>query len=205
MRTFQMKLFSTVTAIWFLSMQSTFAAPPKPADELTYRVPAVHRDQLQWPSPSQVQLKGWLGERAAANETSRLLVVNEEELLDGFRHRPGKHPWIGEHVGKFLHAATLAWANTGDQRLRQKIDRVARELVKTQQADGYLGTYTSDQRWTSWDVWVHKYALIGLLTHHRYTGEPSSLDSCRKIGDLLIATLRPAHTSAWPPLRCWSR
>ncbi|MDF2441139.1 MAG: hypothetical protein JWN98_2123 [Abditibacteriota bacterium] len=149
---------------------------------------------MLWPAPSQVQLTGWLGARVSANEMNRLLVVDEDELLDGFRHRPGKQEWIGEHVGKFLHAATLAWANTGDERLRVKIDRVARELIKTQETDGYIGTYTPAQRWTSWDVWVHKYALIGLLTHHRYTGELSSLQASRKIGDLLVVTF-PAQKS----------
>ena len=39
-------------------------------------------------------------------------------------------------------------------------------LIASQLPDGYLGTYTDDQRWTSWDVWVHKYNLIGLLSYH---------------------------------------
>ena len=31
-------------------------------------------------------------------------------LLEGYRKRPGRQSWDGEHVGKWLHAATLAWA-----------------------------------------------------------------------------------------------
>jgi hypothetical protein len=59
-------------------------------------------------SPSQVHIGGWLGARIDANEKNRLLTVDTEPLLAGYRHRPGSHPWIGEHVGKWLHAATLA-------------------------------------------------------------------------------------------------
>ena len=65
---------------------------------------------------------------------------------------------IGEHVGKFLHAASLAYANTGDPKLRDKLDRVVRELLKTQEPDGYLGTYIPAKRWglfpdADWDVY----------------------------------------------------
>ncbi len=39
-----------------------------------------------------------------------------------------------------------------------------------------------------WDVWSHKYNLIGLLTYYQYTGNRPALDCCRKMADLLIAT-----------------
>jgi DUF1680 family protein len=121
-------------------------------------------------------------------------------LLAGFRNRPGKQAWIGEHVGKFLHAATLAWANTQDPKLREKIDRVASELIDTQEADGYLGTYVKEKRFglypgADWDVWVHKYDLIGLLTYHEYTGNEAALTASRKIGDLLLNTFGPGKKS----------
>ncbi len=157
-------------------------------------------DVLEPLPPSAVKLGGFLGERVANSEKNRLLVVDEDDLLDGFRHRPGRQAWIGEHVGKFLHAASLAWANTGDPLLREKIDRVAAELIKTQEADGYLGTYTKDKRFglysgADWDVWVHKYDLLGLLAYHEYTGNAAALESCRKIGDLLINTFGPGKKS----------
>ena len=141
--------------------------------------------------PDRVHLDGLLGSRLTACAEGRLVKMDEEALLAGFRHRPGQQEWIGEHVGKFLHAATLAWVYTGDPALREKIDRVTAELLKTQLPDGYLGTYAPDQYWTSWDVWVHKYCLYGLLTVHRYTGNEAALDGARKIGDLLCRTFGP--------------
>lgn len=157
-------------------------------------------DVLEPLPPSAVKVDGFLGERVQNNEKNRLLIVDEDDLLAGFRQRPGKQAWIGEHVGKFLHAATLAWANTQDPKLREKIDRVASELIKTQEPDGYLGTYVKDKRFglypgADWDVWVHKYDLLGLLTYHEYTGNAVALEACRKVGDLLLSTFGPGKKS----------
>jgi DUF1680 family protein len=150
--------------------------------------------------PQEVALQGgFLGVRVDANEKHRMLKVDEDDLLDAFERRDVRHQdWQGEHVGKFLHAATLAWNYSHDPNLKVKIDRVVARLLKTQESDGYLGTYRQDERWRSWDVWVHKYDLLGLLTYYQFTklangNQPTplgseALNACRKVGDLLIAT-----------------
>ena len=164
------------------------------------RAPAKAPDALIAPSPADVRLTGYLGDRIAKSEKDRLLEVDIDRLLVGFRKRPGEQAWIGEHIGKWLHAATLAWVNTGDAKLRAKLDSAVVELIKTQEADGYLGTYVPDQRFglyrnADWDVWVHKYNLIGLLTYYRYTGNPQALEASRKMGDLLVRTFGPGKKS----------
>jgi uncharacterized protein len=168
-------------------------------DPLPYVVPARLPDAADVLPPSAVHLDGWLGHRVDINAKNRLLTVDTEPLLAGFHKKPGSHPWIGEHVGKWMHAATLAWAYTGDPELRKKLDRVAAELISTQEPDGYLGTYIPSQRFglyenADWDVWSHKYNLLGLLTYYQYTGDKAALAACRKMGDLLIATF-PAKRS----------
>lgn len=140
---------------------------------------------------SSVRLAGFLQPRIIANARSRLLAMDEGALLAGFERRPGTQAWIGEHVGKWLHAASITWAYTGDPSLRAKMDRVVNRLLRTQKPDGYLGTYLDKDRWTSWDVWVHKYVLLGLLSYYERTGEPRALDAARKIGDLLVSTFGP--------------
>jgi len=169
-------------------------------ETLADRVPARIPDVLQTSNPSAVKLEGYLGHRVANNEKNRLVQVDVERLLAGFRKRPGEHPWIGEHIGKWMHAATLAWANTGDPELRKKLDYAAAELIKTQEPDGYLGTYVSDKRFglykgADWDVWSHKYNMLGLLTYYQYTGNAPALEASRKIGDLLAATFGPGKKS----------
>ena len=149
-------------------------------------------DRQAFTQPDQLHLTGWMGTRIAANEANRLAKIDVDRLLEGYRKRPGRQSWDGEHVGKWLHAATLSWVNTGDAALRQKLDYAAAELTKCQLADGYLGTYVESQRWTEWDVWAHKYNLIGLITYMRYTGNMAPLPACRRMGDLLCNTFGDA-------------
>lgn len=169
------------------------AAMPGPggagtADAAQEQVPCAVADRQDFQLPSRVHLDGWIGERIEASEKNRLMQLDPSRLLEGFRRRPGRQAWDGEYVGKWLHAATLAWVYSGDPELRKRLDYVAAELCKCQLADGYLGTYLQRERWGEWDVWVHKYDLIGLLTYMRYTGNRQPLPVCRAVGDLLCKT-----------------
>ncbi|HEY4990439.1 MAG TPA: beta-L-arabinofuranosidase domain-containing protein, partial [Opitutaceae bacterium] len=164
-----------------------------PIAPVPYKVILALPDAVRLSELSQVRVQGWLGERIDANERNRLLVVDTEPLLAGYLKKPGKQEWIGEHVGKWLDAATLAWAYGGDPELKRKLDRVAAELIGAQETDGYLGTYLPAQRFglfpgADWDVWSHAYNMIGLLSYYRYTGNVAALDAVKRIGDLLIAT-----------------
>lgn len=181
----------TTGAIWTAILVGT-AFFPAGAEPLPYKVSAAIADVQDSQSPDRVQLGGWIGARMAGSESNRLMKVDVDRLLEGYRKRPGRQSWDGEHVGKWLHAATLAWVNTGDPALRAKLDRTVSELSKCQLADGYLGTYLDKDRWTEWDVWAHKYNLIGLLTYMQYTGNQEPLPVCRRMADLLCNTFGDA-------------
>ena len=152
------------------------------------KIPCAVADRQDFQIPDRVRLTGWLGTRIAANATNRLEKIDTDRLLEGYRKRPGRQSWDGEHIGKWLHAATLAWVNTGDAALRAKLDTTAAELAKCQLDDGYLGTYLDAKRWTAWDIWAHKYNLIGLVTYMRYTGNLAPLPTCQRMADLLCKT-----------------
>jgi uncharacterized protein len=179
-----MKAKTTLTLLLLPLALPTLAAITPIPDKVSPVVPDKQDSQV----PDDVHLTGWVGSRIAVNEANRLVKLDATRLLEGYRKRPGRQAWDGEHVGKWLHAATLAWVNTGDAALREKLDYIAKELVQCQLEDGYLGTYLDKDRWTEWDVWAHKYNLIGLLTYMRYTGNLAPLPACRKMGDLLCAT-----------------
>ncbi|MDO8542109.1 MAG: glycoside hydrolase family 127 protein [Opitutaceae bacterium] len=138
--------------------------------------------------PDRLKLTGWIGSRIHVNDVNRLAKLDTDRLLEGYRKRPGRQTWDGEHVGKWLHAATLAWAHRGNPELRRKLDHVVTELAKCQLADGYLGTYVEAARWTAWDVWAHKYNLLGLITYMRHTGNLAPMSTCRRMADLLCQT-----------------
>ena len=173
-----------------LSLFAGYLAAAAPAAAL----PAVKvPDRLTPAAAGQVHVDtdSLLGARIAANITGRLKHAPIDEMLAGFRHRPGTHPWIGEHIGKWLHAAGLACQYSNDADLRKMMDDAVKALLATQLPDGYLGTYVDAERWTSWDVWSHKYNLIGLLQYYDVTGDAAALAGARKIGDLLVNTFGP--------------
>ncbi|MBC8041079.1 MAG: glycoside hydrolase family 127 protein, partial [Opitutaceae bacterium] len=162
------------------------------AELVPEKIPGVIPDIQALQNADAVHLKGWLGQRIDGNERVRLLGIDiDQRLLDVYRHQTdyqNANNWNGEHVGKWLHAATLAWVNSGDPALRAKLDLVVAELLKCQQPDGYFGTYPLEKRWTGWDLWSHKYNLIGLLTYIRHTGNQQPLEACRRMADLLCKT-----------------
>ena len=118
---------SAVPAVTPFQLPVFQQAPTQPVNKIADRFSPV--------DPSAVQLQGFLGERCRKNERERLLTKNEDELLSGFQRRPGDQAWVGEHAGKWLHAATLAWAYTKSEALRAKLDRVAFALIATQQSE----------------------------------------------------------------------
>jgi DUF1680 family protein len=178
-----MRVLQTVLLTGVLTVMFEMAAFPQPK--------IVVDDKEKLLPPSQVKMSGFLQERVINNEKNWLLTRDEEILLGGFERRPGTHPWIGEHVGKWLHASCLSWIYTQDEALKKKMDRVVRRLLATQQPDGYMGTYSDDEHWTSWDVWVHKYCLIGLMSYYEVTGDKAALAGAARIGDLLTDTFGP--------------
>jgi hypothetical protein len=180
------RFFARTLALISLGMAATGIAFA--INRVPVKVKPAIRDKQDFQTPDHVHLGGWIGTRIEANEGNRLARMDDDRLLEGYRKRPGRQVWDGEHVGKWLHAATLAWVNTGDPELRKRLDYVAAELPKCQMADGYLGTYVEKDRWTLWDVWAHKYNLIGLITYMRYTGNMAPLPTCRKMADLLCNT-----------------
>ena len=170
-----------------------------------------------WQALSTVEVAGTQGERLSAWRDHRLwYMAASGYLIDGFENRPGVHPWQGEHVGKWLHAATLAWTMTRSERLARELERTVARLLATQLPDGYLGTYAPEatfvaapenapsavphddrdvprapKRRGGWDVWTHRYNLYGLLTYEKAFPSKQVVDACRRMADLLIAVYGP--------------
>jgi len=148
-------------------------------------------------APVAVSLKGLFGERYENNWRTRLLkVVNTDALIKPFQTHASRQSWVGEYIGKWLDAASLSYAFTHDAALRAKMDRAVKQLIATQESDGYLGTYPRDKRFIvqnpyTWDVWVHKYAMIGLLRYAQVTGDRQAVEAAKRVGDLLIRTFGP--------------
>ncbi|MBI5690738.1 MAG: glycoside hydrolase family 127 protein [Verrucomicrobia bacterium] len=144
---------------------------------------------------------GFLGQRLDLWRTHRLPRVGEDAfLLQGFERPPGQHVWQGEHVGKWIHATTLACVAAPDPKRQALLHQTVARLIATQAPDGYLGTYLPANRFDnprdpkargSWDVWTHRYVLYGLLVYDRHFPDPNAVAACVRIGDLLLRTFGP--------------
>jgi len=135
-----------------------------------------------------IQFGGYLNDRLNANLTQRLLNIDETGILECYYNRPGKQTWIGEYTGKYLHAASRVWCSTKNASLKAQMDRIVDILIGCQNEDGYLGTYLPANYWTEWDVWAHKYNMLGLLSYYSVTGYKPALEASVKMGDLLCKT-----------------
>jgi DUF1680 family protein len=148
----------------------------------------VNTDRARSIPYGRLRLGGYLEERITANLRKRLLKIDEDGMLSGFLDRPGNQSWVGEYAGKYLSAASAVWQYSHDSTLKRQMDRIVDILIACQKDDGYLGTYLPENYWLSWDVWSHKYNMIGLLAYYRATGYEPALLACRKMGDLLCRT-----------------
>lgn len=132
----------------------------------------------------------------------RKFIENEESeaiqlFSDEARTASNNGDWYGEHAGKWLVAACLAFRRTQDAELRGAIERVLNFLISQQESDGYLGTYAADagcrlthldvSKARSWDIWIHAWILQGLNAAQREFGHEQAKRAAEKIGDLLIA------------------
>lgn len=96
----------------------------------------------QWESLQTIDEEGLVGERVDLWRNTRFWFIGESGyLIDGFENRPGEHPWQGEHLGKWLHAGTIAYKITGDEKMKAKMYELVTRLLASQRQDGYIGTY----------------------------------------------------------------
>ena len=99
----------------------------------------------KWIPLRTIDENGLLGERVDAWRNHRLWYIAESGyLIDGFENRPGVHPWQGEHLGKWLHAASLTYLVTRDEKIKEEMESLVERLLAVQESNGYLGTYADD-------------------------------------------------------------
>lgn len=174
-----------------LKYSTLFSYKPLPRTNVQMEYPVVKQSITSKAMPfdlENIQFGGYLNDRLNANLTQRLLNIDEPGILECYYSRPGKQTWVGEYTGKYLHAASRVWRSTQNAQLKVQMDRIVDILIGCQNEDGYLGTYIPANYWTDWDVWAHKYNILGLLSYYSVTGYKPALETCVKMGDLLCRT-----------------
>lgn len=147
-----------------------------------------------------VTLKGPMGERLQTMFDKHLLATDTEYITAPFLEKTERRNWWQtEFWGKYMHAAVPFWTYTQNAQLKRQIDAGLANILKSQEASGYIGNYPDELRCgEGWDVWGMKYTIMGLL--HYYDGQPETaqgkkaLEAARRVCDYVISQLGPGGT-----------
>jgi len=164
--------------------------------------PGTDSKNIQFPSPDQVRITGYLSPRFQGNLQYLInkYEKNKDWMLEPFQHRgeewvieplrnkKGERQWAGEYAGKWLDAASLTAASSSHAQLGQYSAAFAAAMIAAQDSDGYLGIEIPARRGgnSEWDLWNVKYALTGLLTRYEVYCDKASLDAAIRGGEWVI-------------------
>lgn len=188
------------------------AALPLAAAHPRRPVPDAIRDVYRPLAFDQQTVTGVLGSRMRANIEGFLERIDSKQLIAPFEeasriaassegNSSHNRALMAEQAGKFIDAAASAYDYTHDRHLKASLDRVASELLRLQSSDGYLGIYAVGKRWTTDDLSVQRYNLLGLLAYYRVTQNVNALSACQRIGSLLLnASSDPGSTAGYARL-----
>lgn len=144
------------------------------------------------PAVKYSKIGGHIGERIDACIKNRVKSQDTDTLVEPFRHNTEGTRWQTEFIGKWMLGAIASYHYQPDRQLLDKITDAAKQLMGTQQADGYIGNYTPENRLQQWDVWGRKYTSLCLLDYYRLTGDKQALTTVESVIDDLIADLNEA-------------
>jgi DUF1680 family protein len=147
---------------------------------------------------AKLTLSGLVGERIKANERNWLLTAPKSNpaMIEMFHDRdrtPPREllPWSGEFAGKYLTSAVECYRLTHSTELKKTIQRFVKELIASQDKDGYMGPFAKSRRMLGkglWDLWGQYHCMLGLYWWYQESGDTSALKACRKTADLFCET-----------------
>ena len=146
----------------------------------------VH-DVLVPASYGSVHIGSYLGDKLNLCIENRVMVQDIDRVVQPFGLRnDGNWGFRCEFWGKWFTSAMQGYGYAPTERHRMVIDKAVTDLLKTQTADGYIGTYPDGSRLGDWDIWGRKYVLLGLLAYYDQTKDVKAIEAAKKEADLLI-------------------
>lgn len=103
--------------------------------------------------------------------------------------------WQGEFIANWVAAASVMAKDADDRPLMDKVERVVTRWLVTQDPDGYLGTYSANERWKSWDLWMQAHNIMALLVYFDVTKKQYALEAARRVADRVLADFGPGKAS----------
>ena len=148
-----------------------------------------------------VRPAGWLRDQLLGDLehgfTSRLDALTEHAAHDLFTHRIESSEeqfawWDAETRGNWLWGYTLMAFTADHAEHKGRVERLLRDLLATQDADGYIGIYSQQARYQhghseNGELWAQSRALLPLLTFYEFTGDVGVLCAVERAVKLTMA------------------
>jgi DUF1680 family protein len=150
-------------------------------------------DNLERVRLTHAELSGEIGRRIHDLIYKNYMVLNlDRDFLDPFRNRPplkeGASRYIG--IGKVIDAGSMFSAYTDDPQVLQRTGWLIEELMKTRDADGYLGHIPAQpearQNYIRYILHDQEYVILSLVDHWCYCGDAKSLEYARQLANYVM-------------------
>jgi DUF1680 family protein len=150
-------------------------------------------DRLQPVTLKQTELQGEIGRRIHELIYKNYMVLDlDKDYLAAFRERPFTDNYHYVGVGKVIDAGSLFSAYTGDPKVSERTSGLIDGIIKTRDADGYIGTFKPEpegrQNHYNWALHEQEYLLLGLTRNWLASGNAQSLEYAKNLGDYVIST-----------------
>ncbi|NUQ65134.1 MAG: glycoside hydrolase family 127 protein [Pirellulales bacterium] len=160
-------------------------------DVVEPRVP----DQFCRVTLNQQELGGEIDRRVRNLVDQNYMAVDlDGKWLNHFRNRTdrGDRQYVYYGIGKVLDAGSLLAAYTGDPKVAARTQYILDELVRSRDADGYLGFWNVEpenrQDHINWILHEQEYINLALVRNYRCTGNPQSLAHAKIMGNYILKT-----------------
>ena len=164
------------------------------ATSSVYKVAA--RDRLEPLPPGTITIGGHLGHKLNQCTTNRIMVQEINPMLDLFLTRTNDTgDFKGEFLGKWLAAAALSCRYQENPALQGRVDQALERLLNATATNGYISTYEIGQEFKTWDVWIQKYVLLGLIAQFDQTRRLADLDAAKRSADYVLSRNGPGKLS----------
>lgn len=154
------------------------------------------RDRLEPLPPGTITIGGHLGHKLNQCITNRIMVQEINPMLDLFLTRTNDTgDFKGEFLGKWLTAAALSCRYRENPALQERVDQALEHLMKATSPEGYITTYQPGAEFKTWDVWIQKYVLLGLIAQFDQTRRLADLDAAKRSADYVLSRNGPGKLS----------
>lgn len=137
--------------------------------------------------PGPIEVGGEIGRRVDVTLNNNLLALDaDRDFLAPFKTKVKTSGYVG--LGKLIDAAVRFAVQTGDPRAMALKERLVREAIAAQGADGYIGMFAPGSRMHGmWDIHEMGYLVYALAVDYEFSKNQPSLDAAKKAADYILA------------------